>query len=76
MPCQGQDLSVWGNAVNKRLVLWSLVTSKIEESMWQQLMGVPKPVTASQPSIAGNPVVLHPTDEPLVTSVKDALAVE
>jgi hypothetical protein len=30
--------------------------------------GVPHPVTASQPTLAGKPVVLHPAEEPLVTS--------
>lgn len=32
--------------------------------------GVPNPVTASQPTAAGKPVVLHPAEEPLVTSGK------
>jgi hypothetical protein len=31
--------------------------------------GVPHPVTASHPGVAGKPVVLQPLDEPLVTSV-------
>lgn len=34
-----------------------------------QLTGVPKPVTASQPVVAGKPVVLQPSAEPLITSV-------
>jgi hypothetical protein len=34
------------------------------------LTGVPHPVTASQPTFAGKPVVLHPAEEPLVTSGK------
>ena len=36
----------------------------------QSPTGVPKPVTASQPSKAGKPVVLQPSAEPLVISVK------
>ena len=32
-------------------------------------LGVPKPVTASQPSIAGKPSVPQPYDEPFLTSV-------
>lgn len=31
--------------------------------------GVPNPVTASQPSVAGNPLVLHPAELPFVISV-------
>lgn len=34
------------------------------------LTGVPHPVTASQPALAGKPVVLQPAEEPLVTSGK------
>jgi len=34
--------------------------------------GVPKPETASQPVLAGNPVVLQPRAEPSTISVKAA----
>ena len=33
-------------------------------------LGVPNPVTASQPSVAANPVILHPSALPCVTSTK------
>lgn len=34
------------------------------------LTGLPQPLTASQPFVAGKPDVLQPADDPLVTSVK------
>jgi hypothetical protein len=36
----------------------------------RELTGVPNPVTASQPFVAGKPLVLQPVAEPIVTSLK------
>ena len=38
--------------------------------------GVPRPVTGSQPVVAGNPVVLHPGLSPVVTSFNADAPVE
>jgi hypothetical protein len=40
-----------------------------KERKMKELTGVPNPVAASQPSFAGNPVVLQPTELPFVISV-------
>lgn len=68
--CLLQELSI---SETTRGVVLSIVPH-LKSFNAQTLTGVPMPVTASQPSVAGNPVVLQPRLEPCVISVNASLA--
>lgn len=85
-----QALSSWYHSRSVRLRRpYSTVSQPLSRDLWLVLLyqslqifsrifrkfGVPKPVTASHPSVAGKPlrpVSLHPTAEPFTTSVNAA----
>ncbi len=66
------------NIPSLRAAAWSLgkycelsaLFAKVDNLVLGELTGVPNPVTASHPVLAGKPVVLHPIADPFVMSVK------